>query len=118
MECGQSLDEVPKPLMKMVATDVRQAQKVFPLPDPNDHADAGGEPNDHGIGNELDKCAKLGDAGSNYIAPAIIVAICKPSMPYLAVTLAKMTMNASVGPAICSRLPPKSETNKPPTIAV
>jgi hypothetical protein len=29
-----------------------------------------------------------------------------------------MTMNAPVGPAICSRLPPNVETKEPATIAV
>jgi hypothetical protein len=32
MEARQRLDEVPQPLMKMVATDFRPAQKVFPFP--------------------------------------------------------------------------------------
>ncbi|MCY1347655.1 hypothetical protein D9M69_337720 [compost metagenome] len=52
------------------------------------------------------------------IAPAIRVAICKPSTPCLAVTPARMTMKAPVGPAICRRLPPNSETSTPATIAV
>ncbi|MNF87563.1 hypothetical protein D3C84_700320 [compost metagenome] len=55
---------------------------------------------------------------NNNMAPAIIVAICRPSIPCSAVTPARITMNAPVGPAICKRLPPKSETSRPPMIAV
>ncbi|MNP63875.1 hypothetical protein D3C76_1593200 [compost metagenome] len=62
MKAGQRLDEVPQTLVEMVTTDFRQAQKVFPLPDPNDHPDAGGESHNHGVRNELNECAKFSDA--------------------------------------------------------
>ena len=52
------------------------------------------------------------------ITPAINVATCKPAIPYLAVMPARMAMNAPVGPAICNRLPPKTEIKPPPMIAV
>ncbi len=52
------------------------------------------------------------------IHPAIKVAACSPSMPYFAVIPERMAMNAPVGPAICTRLPPKSVTTRPPITAV
>ncbi|MCY1457367.1 hypothetical protein D9M68_1005330 [compost metagenome] len=55
---------------------------------------------------------------SNRMAPAIMVAICRPSTPCLAVTPARMTMKAPVGPAICRRLPPSKVTSRPPMMAV
>ena len=55
---------------------------------------------------------------ANRMIPAIKVAICNPSMPYCAVMPDNTTMNAPVGPAICKRLPPKSETAKPAIMEV
>ncbi|MNR43220.1 hypothetical protein D3C85_1618250 [compost metagenome] len=55
---------------------------------------------------------------SSNMAPAIMVAICRPSTPYSAVTPARITMKAPVGPAICRRLPPSRVTSKPRMIAV
>ncbi|MDT4869606.1 hypothetical protein FQZ97_1046460 [compost metagenome] len=55
---------------------------------------------------------------SSRMKPAISVATRRPSMPYLAVTPARMAMKAPVGPAICTRLPPSSDTMKPPMMAV
>ena len=52
------------------------------------------------------------------MTPAIRVAICRPSTPYLAVMPARITMKAPVGPAICTRLPPNTETSRPAMIAV
>ncbi|MNY43106.1 hypothetical protein D3C86_1780420 [compost metagenome] len=52
------------------------------------------------------------------MTPAIMVAICRPSMPCAALMLARITMNAPVGPAICTRLPPNRDTSTPATIAV
>ncbi|CPO66897.1 Uncharacterised protein [Bordetella pertussis] len=50
--------------------------------------------------------------------PAIRVASCRPATPCWAVMPARMTMKAPVGPAICTRLPPHSETSRPATMAV
>ncbi len=50
--------------------------------------------------------------------PAIRVATCSPAMPYSAVIPARIAMKAPVGPAICSRLPPASETMPPAMMAV
>ncbi len=55
---------------------------------------------------------------SSTITPAISVAICRPSMPWVAVMPERMTMKAPVGPAICRRLPPQVDTTSPATIAV
>ncbi len=55
---------------------------------------------------------------STRIAPAMIVATCSPAIPYLAVTPDRTAMNAPVGPAICTRVPPSSDTQRPATIAV
>ncbi|MCY1500523.1 hypothetical protein D9M68_345660 [compost metagenome] len=55
---------------------------------------------------------------SRRMIPAMMVAICSPSMPCFAVTPARMTMKAPVGPAICTRLPPNRATSAPATIAV
>lgn len=52
------------------------------------------------------------------ISPAMNVATCRPSMPYRAVIPDRITTNAPVGPAICSRLPPNAETSRPAKIAV
>ena len=52
------------------------------------------------------------------IAPAISVATCSPAMPYWAVMPERIAMNAPVGPAICRRLPPNSDTRPPPMMAV
>ena len=50
--------------------------------------------------------------------PAIIVASSRPSAPKRATTPARMTMKAPVGPAIWTRLPPNSETARPPMMEV
>ena len=55
---------------------------------------------------------------STRIAPAMNVATCKPAMPYFAVTPDRMAMKAPVGPATCTRVPPNSETARPPRMAV
>jgi hypothetical protein len=52
------------------------------------------------------------------ISPAMKVAICRPPIPCFAVIAARITMKAPVGPAICTRLPPKIDTISPATIAV
>ena len=52
------------------------------------------------------------------IAPAIRVASCRPTMPWVAVIPARITTKAPVGPAICTRLPPKADTAAPATMAV
>ena len=50
--------------------------------------------------------------------PAIMVAMIRPSMPALATIPATMVAKAAVGPAICTRLPPRKEITKPATMAV
>ena len=52
------------------------------------------------------------------MTPAMQVASSKPSTPYCAVTPARITTNAPVGPAIWMRVPPKRETAMPATMAV
>ena len=52
------------------------------------------------------------------IMPAMIAEIARPSMPSAATMPATVVANAAVGPAICTRLPPKNETMKPAIIAV
>ena len=46
------------------------------------------------------------------------VAITSPSIPFFATIPATIVTNAAVGPAICTRLPPKKDTRNPATIAV
>ena len=55
---------------------------------------------------------------STRMTPAMSVAVSNPDIPYRAVIPARMATNAPVGPATCTRLPPRSETHAPPTIAV
>ena len=50
--------------------------------------------------------------------PAIIVTIISPDMPCCAMMPATITTNAPVGPPICTRDPPSSDTTRPPTMAV
>ena len=50
--------------------------------------------------------------------PAKIVDITSPSMPSVATIPATIVANAAVGPAICTRLPPRNDTTKPATMAV
>ena len=50
--------------------------------------------------------------------PAMKVAICKPAMPCCAVIIESTAINAPVGPAICNRVPPKSDVKRQATIAV
>ena len=52
------------------------------------------------------------------IIPARTVASISPSIPFWATMPATMVANAAVGPAICTRLPPKKEIRKPAVIAV
>jgi hypothetical protein len=71
-----------------------------------------------GSGMNLSSAPSRATPSSSSITPAIMVAICRPSMPCFAVTPARIAMKAPVGPAICTRLPPSAETRKPATIAV
>ena len=50
--------------------------------------------------------------------PAMSVAMVSPWMPYWLMMPATMTMNAPVGPPICTLLPPNSEIASPATMAV
>ena len=50
--------------------------------------------------------------------PAITVAIANPSMPKFWMMPYTITMNAPVGPPICTFVPPRKETKKPPMMAV
>ncbi|CSB55242.1 Uncharacterised protein [Vibrio cholerae] len=52
------------------------------------------------------------------IKPAMMVAICNPATPCSATMPARITINAPVGPAICTREPPNRETIIPAMIAV
>ena len=52
------------------------------------------------------------------IIPARIVARIRPSIPFCATIPATIVANAAVGPAICTRLPPKNEIRNPAMIAV
>ncbi|MND83259.1 hypothetical protein D3C80_751130 [compost metagenome] len=45
---------MPELFMEMLSTDRRQTEKVFPLPDPDDHTDARGESDNHRVGDKLD----------------------------------------------------------------
>ena len=57
-------------------------------------------------------------ARNSRITPAIIVTISRPERPCLAMMPATITTKAPVGPPIWMREPPRSDTRKPPTIAV
>jgi len=46
------------------------------------------------------------------------VATIRPPTPWVATIPATITINAPVGPPICTRLPPNSEMQNPPTTAV
>ena len=50
----QHLNQMPKFLVKMNTLDLGQAEKIAPLTNKNDHADAGGEAHDDRCRNELD----------------------------------------------------------------
>ena len=50
--------------------------------------------------------------------PAMTVARASPPMPCSATIPATMVAKAAVGPAICTRLPPKKEIRKPAIMAV
>ena len=50
--------------------------------------------------------------------PDIKVASISPSMPCCNTMPYTMTMKAPAGPPICTRLPPRAEMSKPPTMAV
>jgi len=50
--------------------------------------------------------------------PAINVARTRPSIPYFWTTPYTITTKAPVGPPICTRLPPSTDTRKPAMIAV
>ena len=52
------------------------------------------------------------------ITPANSVAMISPSIPFFATIPATIVANAAVGPAICTRLPPRKEITKPAVIAV
>ena len=52
------------------------------------------------------------------MTPAITVEIISPSIPSEATMPATIVANAAVGPAICTRLPPRKATMNPATIAV
>ena len=52
------------------------------------------------------------------IIPAITVASASPSIPFSAAMPATIVANAAVGPAICTRLPPRNEITNPAVIAV
>src|SRR5699024_6538639 len=52
------------------------------------------------------------------MTPAMRVAICRPSTPCWATIPDRITIKAPVGPAICTRLPPNTETTSPAMIAV
>src|SRR6185369_626581 len=71
-----------------------------------------------GSGMNLMMAPRRAIPSSSRITPASRVAICRPSTPYRAVMPARMTTKAPVGPAICTRLPPNSETTTLATIAV
>ena len=50
--------------------------------------------------------------------PAITVARTSPEKPFFATIPATIDAKAAVGPAICTRLPPRNEITKPATSAV
>ncbi len=50
--------------------------------------------------------------------PAMTVAMASPSMPYCWMMPYTMTMNAPVGPPICTLLPPRKEMMNPAMMAV
>ena len=50
--------------------------------------------------------------------PANTVARARPDIPFFATIPATMVANAAVGPAICTRLPPRKDIMKPAIIAV
>ena len=52
------------------------------------------------------------------ITPAIKVEMMSPSTPYTCTIPYTITMNAPVGPPICTRLPPIADITKPATTAV
>src|SRR3990167_10203708 len=53
---------MPDLLVEMLAVDLGQTEEVFPLADPDDHPDPGGEADDHRRRNEFDDRAEPGDA--------------------------------------------------------
>ena len=85
-------------------------QMITPIPVVN--------PTITGSGMYLMTAPKRASPIANSITPAIRVAICKPTTPYLAVMPERITMNAPVGPEICNRLPPNAEVKNPATMAV
>src|SRR3569832_2185610 len=109
---------MPEFFVKMCTLDLGQTEEGLPLSDPDDDADAGGEADIHRRGNVLITLPSRAAPSTTRMMPAISVATCRPSTPYCAVMLARMTMKAPVGPAICTRLPPKIETARPAKIAV
>ena len=52
------------------------------------------------------------------ISPAIMVDTISPSIPFWAAIVATIVAKAAVGPAICTRLPPRKDITKPAAIAV
>ena len=71
-----------------------------------------------GYGMNLITTPSLKMPSSSRMMPAITVATARPSMPNWPIMPATMTMNAPVGPPICTLLPPSRETIKPPMMAV
>ncbi|MCY1424035.1 hypothetical protein D9M71_397660 [compost metagenome] len=61
MQLRQRLQQVPELLVEVLAAGRRQAEEILPLADPDDHPDAGGEPDDDWRRDELDDRAQAGD---------------------------------------------------------
>ena len=55
---------------------------------------------------------------STSMQPAMKVAMASPERPYIWMMLKIITINAPVGPPICTLLPPRADTMKPPMTAV
>ena len=76
------------------------------------------KPTTMGYGINLMTVPSLKTPISISIRPAMAVATARPVRPYWAIILYTITINAPVGPPICTEQPPKNDTMKPPMMAV
>ena len=97
----------------------RQPEQVFHLCGKNGQCDTAGKADNDRVGDEFNDCAEfLMLPMITSMIPAITVAMASPSIPKFCMIPYTMTINAPVGPPICTLLPPRKETMNPPIIAV
>ena len=116
---GKRLQQVPQLLVEVRAVDgsagrrspsIAPTQMMTPIP--------AVKPAITGSGMKRSTPPNFAAPSRIRITPAMQVASSRPSTPYCAVTPARITTKAPVGPAIWMRLPPNSETTMPAMIAV